>query len=242
MPVTVASSLNEPFSGILPTPDPELSRRWRSNQRRDSLNTESVSTIVSFLRIMRKAPACVRPFFWFRVEDEVPFSEEVDSRCISIHIRPRWVVRGCTGRFYLSLKTRRNPGSEGFLMAFCVAGPGSVQVRGTPTLTLPSQIQEWIDPSGSAPYARRWNTSPCRLSAGRSSACHSADSSAGQNEGEALANACPRTSQASTHHQLHLSCTGIEGLAGDKRKIWAHVEIKANAGMLLVAAPPRFLT
>ena len=158
------------------------------------------------------------------------------------HIRPRWVVRGWTGRFLPVLKTRRNPGSEGFLMAFCVAGPGSVQVRGTPTLTLPSQIQEWIDPSGSAPYARRWNTSPCRLSAGRSSACHSADSSAGQNEGEALANACPRTSQASTHHQLHLSCTGIEGLAGDKRKIWAHVEIKANAGMLLVAAPPRFLT
>ena len=177
---------------------------------------------------------------------KLPGSAFWEGRCFLftyfIHIRPRWVVRGCTGRFYLSLKTRRNPGSEGFLMAFCVAGPGSVQVRGTPTLTLPSQIQEWIDPSGSAPYARRWNTSPCRLSAGRSSACHSADSSAGQNEGEALANACPRTSQASTHHQLHLSCTGIEGLAGDKRKIWAHVEIKANAGMLLVAAPPRFLT
>jgi hypothetical protein len=56
-----------------------------------------------------------------------------------------------------------------------------------------------------------------------------------QYEGETAPSACNLSFQASVSPYYHPSRTGMEGLAGDTRAFSTSMEIKAYAGVLLVA-------
>ena len=84
--------------------------------------------------------------------------------------------------------------------------------------------------------------SPDKFPAVVGSTCHSPTCSPRQKKGEVVLGAWCDASITSINPYFHPSRTGIEGLRFDKRKSWAHVEIKAYAGEPVVASPVQLLT